>query len=340
VTSRIFHGPNNIGGAAGLLARKQRELGADARSVCFPTGSYAFEVDQEVTPGLSARIELLRQWRRFDVFHFYYGESLIGSRLSDVALLRRAGKRVFFYFCGCDVRDAKAIIGRDPISACAECWPAGCAANRDLAVEVAMASDGCFVSTPDLLEFVPGAMLLPQPIDLDALAVSGPSAPRRDGIVRVAHAPSNRAIKGTGYVERAVAELQASGEPIELVLVEGRSHAESMEIFRSCDIAVDQVLIGAYGGFAVEMMALGKPVVAYIRPDLRSAYADGMPVVSAAPAELVEVLRTLARDADLRARVGAAGPGYVAEVHDASRVARQALDAYGVPYRDAAGADA
>ena len=30
---RIFHGPQNIGGMAGVLARAQRELGHDARAV-------------------------------------------------------------------------------------------------------------------------------------------------------------------------------------------------------------------------------------------------------------------------------------------------------------------
>lgn len=325
---RVFHGPNNIGGGAGLLARKQRELGADAQAVCFTTGSYAFEVDRELQPGLGARIELLRQWRHFDIFHFWYGESLIGARLTDVEWLRRAGKRVFFYFCGCDVRDPKVIIPREAVSACAACWPVGCAANRDHAVEVALAADGCFVSTPDLLEFVPGAALLPQPIDLQTPALAVPRSVSVDGVVRVAHAPSNRVIKGTVHVERAIAELREAGAPVELVLVEGLSHTESMEVFASCDIAVDQVLIGAYGQFAVEMMALGKPVVAFIRDDVRALYPDGMPVVSASPDDLAKVLARLVEDRAERARIGAAGPGYVRAVHDAGVIARQALDAY------------
>ncbi len=164
--TRVFHGPNNIAGAAGALARAQRELGVDSTSVCFGTGTYDYEVDRQLEPGLGARLRLLAMAKDFDIFHFYFGESLIGSRLIDVPWLQRAGKKVFFYFCGCDIRDSKAVIDRHEISACAACWPMGCSANRDEASAMAERADGVFVSTPDLLEFTPGATLLLQPVEL------------------------------------------------------------------------------------------------------------------------------------------------------------------------------
>lgn len=326
---RVFHGPNNIGGAAGVLAAAQRELGADATSVCYATGSYAFATDRTLQTGLRSRLSLLAMAREFDVFHFYYGESLSGARLVDIPWLRRAGKQVYFYFCGCDLRDSKAVIANQEISACAECWPMGCSANRELAVAVAKESDGVFVSTPDLLDFIPDATLLPQPLVLDRFAgLRERTAPDAGGTVRIAHAPSSRRIKGTRYVEEAIETLQGRGVDVELVLVEGRTYDQSLDIYTSCHLGVDQMLIGAYGGFAVEMMALGKPAVCYLRPDVVERYSARPPIVSAEPATLADVLADLIERRSEWPALGAAGVDYAHAVHDAHAVARIALDRY------------
>ncbi len=137
-------------------------------------------------------------------------------------------------------------------------------------------------------------------------------------------------IKGTAHVEVAVTELQNNGIDIELVLVEGRSYEESLAIYASCDLAVDQVLIGAYGQFAVEAMALGIPTICYIRDDLRSLYPGDMPIVSATPATLSAVIDDLIRRRAEWPELAARGRSYVTEAHDAGRVAAVALRAYGV----------
>lgn len=326
---RVFHGPNNIGGAAGVLAAAQRSLGVEATSVCYATGTYAFSTDRTLQSGLQSRLALLAMAREFDVFHFYYGESLSGARLVDIPWLRRAGKQVYFYFCGCDLRDSKYVIANQEISACAECWPMGCSANRELAVSVARESDGVFVSTPDLLDFVPDATLLPQPLVLDRFeTLRDEIEPDGGGPVRVAHAPSSRRIKGTHYVEEAVASLQDRGMDVELVLVEGRSYEESLAIYASCHVGVDQMLIGAYGGFAVEMMALGKPAVCYLSPRVLERYPVRPPIVSAEPTMLADVLADLIERRAEWPTIGAAGIDYVHAVHDARAVAQVALDRY------------
>ena len=332
---KIYHGPNNIAGAAGVLARAQRELGFQAESACFDTGSYRYQADRTLKRGVTYRAkDVLFDGSRFDVFHFYFGQSLIGPTLLDVRALRALGKKVYFYFCGCDIRHAKRVIERYEFSACKECWPVACSANRRHALEVALRSDGIFVSTPDLLEFVPGAELLPQPIDLQEFSAMAAQLVReetvaRNRVVRVAHAPSSRALKGTVHIERAVAELREEGVPIELVLIEGKSHAEAMQICLDADIAIDQLLIGAYGQFAVEMMALGKPVVCYIREDLRPLYPSNLPVVSADPRSIKRVLRELAEAPEQWSGIGQAGKEYVEAQHCARVVAQKALKKYG-----------
>jgi glycosyltransferase involved in cell wall biosynthesis len=141
------------------------------------------------------------------------------------------------------------------------------------------------------------------------------------------HAPSNRAKKGTDAVIAACAEL-----PVELDLVEGVPHDEARERYARADIVVDQLDVGWHGVFALEAMALGKPVVGHVKPDVvdRSAEAFGvrLPIVPATRATLTEALRPLVESPALRRELGAAGRAYVEQVHDIDQVAARLLDIY------------
>ena len=85
----------------------------------------------------------------------------------------------------------------------------------------------------------------------------------------------------------AIARLQAEGSALELLLVEKLSHAEARRVYERADLLVDQLLAGWYGGLAVELMALGKPVVCYIREsDLKfipPQMQQDLPIINARP---------------------------------------------------------
>lgn len=334
---KIFHGPNNIAGAAGVLAKAQRALGYDAESVCYDTGKYAYPADRYLKRTMSDRVSsAIKEGLSHDIFHFYFGQSLTGGSLYDVPWLQRMGKKVFFYFCGCDLRDAKSVIAQYEYSACKACWPAACSANRLKAVETSRKCDGIFVSTPDLMEFVDEAIWLPQPLHLeqfDTLRQSLRPTPDRQAAnrpMRIAHGPSSRLLKGTIHLENAVASLRARHVNVELVLVENMSHAQAMQTCLDADVVVDQLLIGAYGQFSVEMMALGKPVVCYIRDDLRPLYPPDLPIISANPRTIERVLEELAIERTNWSRLSEAGLAYARKYHDSHTVAKIALDKYGI----------
>ncbi|HET9496018.1 MAG TPA: hypothetical protein VFR15_17455, partial [Chloroflexia bacterium] len=101
-------------------------------------------------------------------------------------------------------------------------------------------ADAVLVSTPDLLEFVPGAMLMPGPVDLARWI---PKPPRTTPVtpedpVRILHAPSDREIKGTRHLLDAVERLKADGYPVELMMLEGVPHERVAEFCDRADIAV------------------------------------------------------------------------------------------------------
>ena len=145
-----------------------------------------------------------------------------------------------------------------------ECFPKLCNRNRAGPGRPTLGRVN-FVSTPELLEFLPRAVLMPQAVDIDLVeAVANEPPPAKDpNRFVVAHAPTNRQIKGTHYLLDAVARLKARGYPIDLLLVENLPHADALH-YRRADVAVDQLLVGSYGLLAAELMALGVPTAVYL----------------------------------------------------------------------------
>jgi glycosyltransferase involved in cell wall biosynthesis len=120
--------------------------------------------------------------------------------------------------------------------------------------------------------------------------------------------------------------------PVELDIVEGVPHDAARERYARADIVVDQLNAGWHGVFALEAMALGKPVVAHLKPDVveRSTEAFGVrvPIVAATADTLVDALRPLVEDGTLRRSVGAQSRAYVEQVHGIDRIADRLLDIY------------
>jgi glycosyltransferase involved in cell wall biosynthesis len=143
----------------------------------------------------------------------------------------------------------------------------------------------------------------------------------------VVHAPSNREKKGTRFVIEACEQL-----PVELDVVENVPHEEARARYARADIVVDQLNAGWHGVFALEAMALGKPVVTYLKPDVVERSAEGfgvrIPIVPATKETLVEALRPLVAEPERRRELGAASRDYVERVHDVDRVADRLVDLY------------
>ena len=118
----------------------------------------------------------------------------------------------------------------------------------------------------------------------------------------------------------------------DLELVEGLHHDEAFERYRAADIVVDQLNAGWYGIFAIEAMALGKPVVTFLHDEAvrrtEEALGTRVPLVSATAETLREALRPFVADAGRRRELGAASRAYVERVHDLETVTDRLLDLY------------
>ena len=115
--------------------------------------------------------------------------------------------------------------------------------------------------------------------------------------LRIGHAPTNQGLKGTFLIKKAVKRLQNNGFEFEFVVVEGLSFNKAVEIYKTLDILVDQLFAGWYGGLAVELMSLGKPVVTYIREDdlkfIPQEMKQELPFFKAEPETIEKVLEQI-----------------------------------------------
>jgi len=140
--------------------------------------------------------------------------------------------------------------------------------------------------------------------------------------LRVLHAPNHRMIKGTAHFVRAVEELRQEGVAIDLVIAERVPNERIQELIAQCDVVADQLVIGWYALFALEGMALEKPVLCYIRPDLRRFYIDAgllaedeLPIVDCSIRSVKDTLRRLVLARDTLPALGRRGREFVLRHH-------------------------
>lgn len=175
------------------------------------------------------------------------------------------------------------------------------------------------VSTVDLLQHAEDGVLhwLPTAYDIDALQALRNE--RRDAdTVRVVHCPTNRALKGTDAFLAAVDDLTAEGLPIEVVMVEGQTHAEAMAVKATADVVFDQVTLG-YGCNSVEAWGMGIPVISGGEPwtiDKMRKLWGTTPFYSATRKTLKQKLRAMVLSRELRAEYAQRGLEHVRKYHD------------------------
>jgi len=327
---RVLHLPYGIGIAA--AARALRAQGADAASCSFHSaGVYDYLADirlhlDRYPP--SRRYEVRKAFfeeavDRYDVFHFHFGETFLPDK-SDLRILARLGKKMVAEHRGSDVRIRSIAASFDnPYVRVKRTWP-----EQKIRCNLQLLSsyiDHAVVPDHELVPYVEGYYkyihIVPRAIETQCIQ---PFYPAPDARPLVVHAPSNREVKGTAYILSAVDRLQKEGVPFRFRLIEKLSHAEALRLYQESSVVVDQLLIGSYANLSMEAMAMGKPVICYIRDDLLRTYPAGLPIVNANPETIYETLRDLLTHPERWSRIGMEGRRYV-ERHHAPEIAASRL---------------
>ncbi|MBM3223727.1 MAG: glycosyltransferase family 4 protein [Candidatus Tectomicrobia bacterium] len=345
---RVLHLHSDVGGNAWHLAKGECLLGLQSKVLTSRTNWMQYPADIELhlennrsRMGKLAQlvITFLRYRSAYDIFHFNFGSALLHypqmfMNQLDIPFYP-ANSHIFVTYNGCDARQKDLTVAMNPVAPChnPNCFGGACNdgsldhARRNGIKKMAHYARHLWAKNPDLLNFLPPkkSSFLPY-----AVSMSGepPSFKPGTGRLKILHAPTDRIIKGTQYLLDALNRLRGShGDCFELMLVENMIHCDALKLYRAADLVVDQLHIGWYGGFAVEAMLLGKPVIAwiatkdlhYIPAAMARDLEDGL--ICASPGTLYEVLATFIENRARLADYAEAGYLYARKWHDPVYVA-------------------
>lgn len=186
-------------------------------------------------------------------------------------------------------------------------------------------------STLDLTLLEPGVEWLPVPYQLDQMQAIRQERYVPSAAVRIAHAPTNRAVKGTEHFLQVFRRL-ATRHRIELVLIENRSWRQCLALKARADIFYDQLELG-YGCNAIEAWAMGLPVVAGAAdPRVRRLMVKRwgrLPFLEATTATLEAKLEQLITSEQARREVAEIGREHFDRWHDERVATRRVEQLYG-----------
>lgn len=358
----VIHLPTTVGGNPQGLSRAERQLGLNSISIAFLQNYFLFPADRILFKH-NFFLNEIKRWKfiylelvKYDIVHYNFGslasphiiDHTTGGSKSilkkiynkayasllegvDLKILKNRKKVIAVTYQGDDARQGNYCRINYPIHFVHH---VGSKYYSDFSDKLKkrriqlfdVYADLIYSVNPDLLNvlpkrsrFIPYASVDPddwQPLYVD----QEPECPH------LVHAPSNRLIKGTPYIDMAVKRLQNEGVCFRYTQIEGMSNVEARKIYETADLLVDQLLAGWYGALAVELMALGKPVICYIREEdlhyIPDKMKENIPIINANPETIYSVLKQwlTSRKKELRNK-GIISRKYVEEWHDPLKIA-------------------
>jgi glycosyltransferase involved in cell wall biosynthesis len=140
---------------------------------------------------------------------------------------------------------------------------------------------------------------------------------------------SNKNIKCTHIYLDLIDRYKKEGLPVEMIFFHGLPNKVIRFYQAQADIVVDMLTFGFFGANIREAMMLGKPTVCYLRPEwlkmMREEipeYVDELPIISATPETIDEVLRELISNKAKREEIGKRSRAFVVKWHSSEKAAQ------------------
>jgi len=337
---RVFCGYVNTGGIAFKIADGLRKNGIKADSVVVGDHHFSYPYHKDVYFPDSKHSIIIKffKYYYFIIFLFKYNvfifntRSTLLSRKWDLKIFRFFGKKTAMIYTGCDIRDRDFYLTLPrKYTACKNCTEAyqkrvQCIMPQKLS-EAAYIQENIDISFShpfDAMILNGNYRYLYLLLELDQYKPNFSLNER----IKILHVPSDEGFKGTNYVLSAIEKLKNDPEcsdKFEFELLKNKTHDETIEAIRNCDILIDQMVAGWYGLISVEAMALGKTAVCYIDEKLYD-YLPDLPIANMNPDNLAERLKSLINKKDSLPDIGRLGRAFVEKYHDHIRNSKTMLD--------------
>ena len=299
---------NNPAQVATNLVKAQKELGVDATLAVTSTKGWHTNFDHNLskvnTNSIKGKIDIGKKLydliKECDILH-YHGQAVSHGYRDLVMWSGIMGKPVILHHHGSEIR------------------------NKDYPKFANDLVKYRYVSTPDLLEFVPNAEWLPNPVDIQGLEYSEPDV---SGPLKILHAPTNRDVKNTRAVVTAISALKDEGLDIQFTIAEDKKHSELIEIISGNDLVVDWLNpeYGIYGVFSIESMALGRTVICSLNDSLYDKH--DVPIISIPPTDLADKIKELYNNRNLLVTGGKSSYDFVQSHHNPIESAKKVIERY------------
>jgi glycosyltransferase involved in cell wall biosynthesis len=346
---KILHLPTSVGGNSWGLAQAEKALGLNSEVLVLESGKFSYPYDISLEFEKKNKIAKLTSLigtffkihNEYDVYHFNSGRSLLDifPSMSDMDIMFYKGKKIFT-FNGCDIRQKDVTENAYSTSACQSdtCYNGICnniktsEYKRKKINKIKKYADHLFFLNPDLGKFLPeNATFLPYTIAAwDKIKEAEYKIKDK---IYIAHAPTDRSVKGTDIIINAVNKLSKK-YPIELVLIENVPNEELLKRISMCHLLIDQIRIGRYGALSVEAMKMGVPVAVFIRDeDLK--YVDGKmsedlqnSVINVDSVNIEEILSGVLENIDILNKKRESSLDYVHFWHNPLNIAKGVKEIY------------
>lgn len=279
---------------------------------------------------------------KYDIWHLNCMEAFFFYPL-NLLILKLFGKKIVLTFRGSDVR-AHLDFLPDSISQKSKDWPvyyqkmqklnhsfAGFRRKIRMKIFIWFA-DKVAMTGPFLASSVNRYdKIIPYARDLDfILKLKTITHKKNAKKIIILHAPTVPEVKGSAYIEKTLKKICRKYPQVEFQIPMNLPNDELLRQMAQADIIIDQLLVGWYGGQAVEAMALGKPVISYIhQPYLNLVdFAHEIPIINSSIWALEKDLEILIENQKLRQRLGKEGIAFAKKYHRPEKIADQYLKLY------------
>ena len=273
----------------------------------------------------------------------------------DVKLIKRLGKKVVYSVNGClDGTSKTSLLSYGELSPCHICmWrdnPDICSdeknlswgKNRNILADRVLIGGGYRRDYNDDSKCIEGLEFYCLDSDLwnpNLLIPANNILPFSSDTVKIYHSmgnfdarseSGNKNIKCTHIYVPVIERLKEEGYNVELIFFKDVPNKQMRYYQLQADIVVDMLTFGFFGANIREAMMLGKPCVCYLRPEWLEnirrempEYADELPVISATPDTIYDVLKDLIENTEKRREIGKLSRDFALKWHSADAGARR-----------------
>ena len=302
---RVLHAPFEIAGNMNRICTHLRAAGVDATSCSYQDNWLGYDCDinlhlpNHIDKGTEEHDRLKKFTKEaieeYDIFHFHFAQSLRPD-FSDLEEIKKRGKKILFSFWGSDQRGIEWIkyqqfrfMGLNP--------PKPRFLNWERLYKHKIINR--YADVIFGFEAIPRGLFLYGMIDPDewtleqkakVIATNEAGIEKDPAYTYFMHSPSNKWTKGTKFFLECWKEVEKAGIKAKLMEIERMHPEEAKKRYAHADYALEQIGVGTFGLFGLEMMCWEIPILVYMIPLFDKMYGNP-PVIEITKDNFVEQVK-------------------------------------------------